>query len=338
MLITWTIGVFKERVPPDTLPRKPGFAIADDAGVFIAEKKSTPRMIALTGTIHSKEMIHISPRISAHVKAVHAGAGTTVDKDDLLISLDDRELREKLAVAEIRSNQADIDFDRIKKLFETGSTSHQEFIAAQSEYHIARAREEEARIMMSFVEIRSPIDGVVTDRYIEAGDLAATGQVLMEVYKPGTMRLETPVPVRLTDRISVGDICRVQLEAPKKWYKGKVAEIVSRIDHASRTRTVKIELLDHDHDILPGTFGRIWLETTAEDGIFVPETAVYHIGQLEIVQVVTDGRAYRRLVKTGQAYDGFVEILSGLAHGDTVLVYPAPAKQAEVQHSSSNLF
>ena len=58
-------------------------------------------------------------------------------------------------------------------------------------------------MMMSYAQITSPIDGIVTDRRIEVGDLANPGQVLLTVYDSEHMRLEAPVPVRLVDRLAL---------------------------------------------------------------------------------------------------------------------------------------
>ena len=101
-----------------------------------------------------------------------------------------------------------------------------------------------------------------------------------------------------------------------------MAEIVSEVDAASRTQLVKVHLEGIEGEVLPGTFGRLWVEAEPREVLFVPASAVRQIGQLSFVQVVQDGRAIRRLVKTGPARDDRIEILSGLKAGDTVLVTP----------------
>lgn len=326
ILIMWTTGVFREQVPPGTFPREPGFALPAGAETFEVKIESVLRPINVTGTVFSEEMIHVAARINAYVREVHAGAGSKVAKDDILISLDDRELRQQLSAASAELEQAETEYNRTKRLFESGAATHRDFTAAQSDYKSARAHNEEIEVMLSFTRMRSPIDGVVTDRNIEAGDLASPGQVLMTVYNPAEMRLEVPVPVRLSDRISLGDRFPVKIEYPEGMHMGIVTEIVSKIDPASRTRTAKVSLpLTDKNDILPGTFGRIWIDATPEEAIFIPETAVYRLGQLEMVQYVVNARVIGRLVKTGPLQEGYIEILSGLSHGDIVLVHPVPS-------------
>ncbi len=77
-----------------------------------------------------------------------------------------------------------------------------------------------------------------------------------------------------------------------------------------------------ESDVLPGTFGRLWVAAESREALFVPTSAVVQIGQLTFVQVAQNGRALRRLVKTGPSQGGRVEILSGLSAGESVVINP----------------
>ena len=90
----------------------------------------------------------------------------------------------------------------------------------------------------------------------------------------------------------------------------------------SRTQTVKLALDGLTQPVLPGTFGRIYVDDSVRDCILVPAGAVYRIGQLELVQTVQDGRVLRRLIKTGALHGERLEVLSGLASGETILLQP----------------
>ena len=119
-----------------------------------------------------------------------------------------------------------------------------------------------------------------------------------------------------------GQAVDVALARPARVFPGTVAEIVSEVDAASRTQLVKVHLDGVAGDVLPGTFGRLWVDAEPREAVFVPAAAVARIGQLAFVQVVRDGRAFRRLVKTGPARGDQIEILSGLRVGDVILATP----------------
>ena len=114
----------------------------------------------------------------------------------------------------------------------------------------------------------------------------------------------------------------MSLERPARILKGHVAEIVSEVDASSRTQLVKVHLDGIEGQVLPGTFGRLWMDAEPRVALFVPASAVRHIGQLAFVQVNRDGRAIQRLVKIGPAREDRIEILSGLRTGNDILVTP----------------
>jgi multidrug efflux pump subunit AcrA (membrane-fusion protein) len=104
--------------------------------------------------------------------------------------------------------------------------------------------------------------------------------------------------------------------------KGTVREIVAEVDPLSRSQKVKIRLETAGVRLLPGTYGRISVEGDSHDSVWVPESAVIRIGQQELVQVVQAGRVIHRIVRTGAARAGQVEIISGLGDGEMILVEP----------------
>ena len=322
IVIAWSGGFLAKKVKPGKLESQPGLAIPAGAETVEVKAETDPVRVEVVGTTASEEKINLSARIPAYVGEIFASAGDRVKKGQRLIALDDRDIRQKLAAAEAQLNQARTEFERAKQLFEKQATTDQALTAAESMFNAAKAQVEEVKVMLTYAQVESPIDGIVTERRIQAGDLANPGMLLLAVYDPLRMRLEAPVPVRLIDRLALGQEVEVSLERPARVFKGTVSEIVSEVDSSSRTQLVKGHLEGVEGDVLPGTFGRLWVAAEPREALFVPASAVVQIGQLSFVQVAQDGRAVRRLVKTGPARDGRVEILSGLRAGDAVVVNP----------------
>ena len=322
VLIAWSGGFFKSKVSADHLAVTTGKPIPEGSRIVQVKTEMVSPLIDLVGTVASGEKILLSSRISAYVKRVYASAGDTVKEDQLLVRLDNRDLKEQLAAAEARLNQAQSEYRRSLKLKEADATTDQALTAAQSAFESARASVQQIKVMLTYTEITSPIDGKVTDRKVEVGDLASPGQVLLAVFAPYNLRIEVPVPVRLVEKLQLGQEVKVELDRPNRPLTGKVTEVVGEIDPMSRTQKMKVHLQGSLAEILPGTFGRVWIKDNPRLAILVPTTAVYRIGQLELVQVVKDNRAIRRLVKTGQKHGNRIEILSGLSENDTILVEP----------------
>ena len=322
IIIIWAGGSCNSKVSPGKVPHEPGFAIAEDAETYTATKEPVTPRIDVVGTVESEEKIHLSSRIPGYVKKVFVSAGARVVKEQPLITLDDREVREQMRAAGSQFKLAETEYKRTRGLYEKKATTEQALVAAESMYASARAELQRIQVMISYTKITSPIDGILIDRRIEAGDLANPGQILLPVYDPKRMRLVAPVPVRLVNKLSLNQKMDVVLDRPGRTYSGMVTGIVSEVDPMTRTQQVKVSLEDFDENILPGTFGRLFVEDEPRNGILAPLSSVYRIGQLEMVQVVEDNRVFRRLVRTGPVHAGQIEIISGLDDGEIILVNP----------------
>lgn len=266
-VIAWSGGFLARKVQPGKLDRPAGIAVPADAATFEVKVENAPVRVEVVGTTASEEKINLSARIPAYVGEIFASAGDRVKKGQKLVALDDRDIRQQLAGAEAQLNQAQTEYERAKQLFEKEATTQQALTAAESMYAGARAQVEQVKVMLTYAQVESPIDGIVTERRIEAGDLANPGMLLLAVYDPLRMRLEAPVPVRLVDRLALGQEVDVALERPARVLKGRVSEIVSEVDSSSRTQLVKVHLDGVEGDVLPGTFGRLWVAAESRAAI-----------------------------------------------------------------------
>ncbi len=317
-LMFYSAGGCTEKVPPGTVAAEAGEAVPPGAPTVVVKRARMAAQVEIPGTVESETKITLSAKVPAHVKKVLVSAGTAVKAGQELVLLDDREIGEQLSAAEAQLRMAEAEYKRTKGLFDAKAATEQQLLAAETGRDAARAQVERAKVMMTYARIVSPIDGVVTDRRVEEGDIASPGQMLLAVYDPARMRLEAPVPMRLAGALSAGLEVGVVLTDPDRSRKGRITEIVSEIDPLSRTQKVRV-LLDDPSGLRPGAFGRLVAPAGTVDAILLPESSVLRVGQLEMVSVVRDGRAMRRLVKTGARRDGQIEILSGLDDGETVL-------------------
>ncbi len=320
-MIVWSGGFLDRKLAPAVGPGVKGVPLPPDAETVTVEIKELAPLIDIAGTVESEEIIHLSSRISAYVSQVFVSAGDAVKKGDILVTLDDREIKQQRDMAQADAVQAEIEYNRTKELFEKKVSTDQQMTAARATSDRAKAALERMNVLMTYARIIAPIDGIVTDRRIEAGDLANPGEPLLAVYDQHRMRITVPVPVRLADRLSVGEEAAVTLDGFND-SQGTVTEVVAEIDTSSRTRQVRIRLQPFDRPLLPGTFGRVWVHDDARKSVVIPASCVYAVGQLEMVQLAREGRLLRRLVRTGPSADDSVEILSGLSGGELLLLQP----------------
>ena len=325
-LILWSVGVGKARVAAGTVAYKAGLPLPPDAKSLTVKPESVAPRVDVVGTVSSELKVNLCARMPAYVKEIFVSAGSAVTNGQPLATLDDREIRQQVAAAEAQCKQAETELNRTRRLFESQAATEQALTAAQSLFDVARAQLDSAKVMLTYARIDSPLNGVVTDRRVEPGDLANPGQPLLSVYDSANMQLEVPVPVRLLGKLPVGQAVEGTLDRPAKTFQGRVRQIVSEIDPLSRTQLVKVHIEGADGGVLPGTFGRLWVADDARETVLIPASAVYTVGQIELVQVAQDGRAIRRAIRTGLRTGDSVEVLAGLSAGDAVLLNPIQEK------------
>jgi membrane fusion protein, multidrug efflux system len=249
------------------------------------------------------------------------------------------------AIAAARANLelAQVTFKRMNDLFEKRSISNQEFDEAAAKLKVAGAGYEMAmakktqlgsriaqaeqgfrgsEIMRGYAELAAPFAGVVTEKTVEPGNLAAPGAPLLTIEAEGAYRLEAAVEESKLSAIRPGQTATIVLDAIGHSLDGKVSEIVPAVDAASRAFTVKIDL-PASPLIRSGLFGRARFALGTRQVLSVPLGAVIQRGQLASVFVAGGGLARARLVSLGATLDGRVEVLSGLTAGDRV-IFPAP--------------
>ncbi|MDY7109530.1 MAG: efflux RND transporter periplasmic adaptor subunit [Planctomycetota bacterium] len=339
VVIAWLSGAFKEKVEPG---RGEVVAAAIDAPVVEVEVRTVPRITRAVGTIRAVHETAVGSRLLAHVEKVHIVAGQAVDEGDVLIELDQadiearqRRVQANLEAARARLSKAREDLDRVTKLSRGEAATQREVYDAQRAVEVAEADVNaaeqalaEAEAELEYATVRSPITGIVIEKFVEEGDLARRGETLVTLYQPDRLQLVAPVPERLALGLSVGDTVDVEIEAIGMRCHGQVSEIVPQASPASRSLMVKVTG-PCPPNVLSGMFGRMLIAEGQRRQLLVPATAVRQVGQLEMVQVVTPpgdeekdeagAITRRRFVRTGERVDDKIEILAGLEPGERVL-------------------
>jgi RND family efflux transporter MFP subunit len=193
--------------------------------------------------------------------------------------------------------------------------------AAQARVREAEAGRERARVELGYTRLAAPGPGIVVAKSVEVGELAAPGKPLLTVDDPSSYRLEVQMASGDAGRTRVGQVVEARVDAlGGEPFRGAVVEIVPAADPVTRTVTVKVELPPRP-GLRSGLYGTVRVpvgETTAR---LAPAAAAIERGQLVSVYVIDDQAVARlRLVTLGRRFDDRVEVLSGLAAGESVVV------------------
>ncbi|MBI4965666.1 MAG: efflux RND transporter periplasmic adaptor subunit [Desulfomonile tiedjei] len=332
LALVWVQGGFHSKVPGGTTPVPPGQPSA--AKTVPAETVRTTGDVTVSGTVSSRETARVASRVLGYVVELNVDVGAQVQKGQVLLRIDTKELAEKEAQAKaaLESAKADLvkarnDFERYKILFEKESVAKKDYDDMLARFETAQAAEQrasaaldEAKTMLSYGVVTAPFDGIVSDRSVNVGDLATPGRALMSVYMPGTLELVAPVGEQYAPYLDVGKAVTVAVPSVNLKQESSIREIVPQRDERTRTVTVKAPL-SQSSGLGPGLYGTLTFRTRSSDVIVIPKRAVNVVGQLETVRVSDNGVVRIRNVKTGRVLsDDKVEILSGLNAGEKVVV------------------
>jgi len=345
--VVWLSGGCEERIPPG-LVRAPGTPVPEDATLAVVRREVEPVREWASGTVASARRTAVASRVLARIEAVAVRAGSDVERGDVLVRLDARDLEARVREAEdaLRAARSRLELARTEarraaRLLDEGVGTRQRVDETQSALRAARAEVgrqeqalEQARAARSYAELRSPVSGRVIDRLAEPGDMAVPGTPLLRLYDPSLLRVEAPVRESLAVDLSVGQPLAVRVDAADLEVEGAVDEIVPFAEPGARTLLVKVRLPDTGRRVLAGMFARVAVPAGPAERLLVPGAAVRHVGQLELVRVVGgEGFVERRYVTTAPVEEeGVLEVLSGLEEGERVLVEAPPpsALQGEV--------
>jgi HlyD family secretion protein len=219
----------------------------------------------------------------------------------------------------------------------------QQLKSAEGQLASAKGKYEGAAAQLAYSEVRSPIDGVVTDRPTYTGETPAPGVPLLTVMDTSSVIAKAHIPQDQAVQLKPGDTATV-LAPGDIQVVGKVSLVSPALDPNSTTVEVWVEAPNPDGRLRPGTTVTLeMIASTLNDAIVVPSSALLKTPEgATTVMIVKDGHAHQVEVEAGVRENDLVQITKGLAGGETVIVrgsYGLPDKTkvkiAEVQSSDS---
>ncbi len=274
--------------------------------------------VTVPGTLRAARRAAISAKVSGQIVELTASLGTRVAAGEQLARVSVEEIGARLQQADTQLAQAERNLARERALLEKKAATAESVRNLEEAVRIARAGRQEAATMSGYAVIKAPFAGLVTRKFSEAGDLATPGQPLLQLEDEGHWQVLAQVPESLMGQINLGDKAPVQVPAVAQALEGVVAEIAPVVEPDSRTALVKFNL-PANAGLRSGQFARVQLGGPRRSAILAPLTALDREGQMERVFVVENKQARMRIVRSGLQQDGRVEILAGLAAGDTVV-------------------
>jgi membrane fusion protein (multidrug efflux system) len=280
-----------------------------------------PQALGAVGSLRSDETVILRPEVAGRVAQIGFREGERVTKGQVLVKLDDSVQQADLDRARANHDLSKTKHERSIDLRNKGFISSQALDEAENNLKVAQADAELMEARISKTAIRAPFSGTIGLRLVSVGDYVKEGQDMVNLESLDPLKVDFRVPEVFLAQVRTGQSLQVTLDAiPGKSWNGRVLAINPLIDANGRSIVIRAQVPNAGGVLRPGMFARVNLFTSeVRDSLMVPEESLFPVGDDKYVYRIVDGRAQRRKVDIGQRRDGKVEILAGLAAGDTVV-------------------
>lgn len=275
-----------------------------------------------TAPIEAFRDAQVIAKVAGEIQEILVEEGDDVAEGQMLARLDGDRLRLEAARIEADLQKLKRDFQRNVDLREKSLISADDFDKIQYELEALEASYDLAMLELGYTEIRAPIDGVISERFVKTGNTVEVNSPLFEVTSLEPLVSYLHVPEREYRRLEPGQTTEIEVDALQgERFTGTVARVSPVVDPETGTFKITIEVSDPTRRLKPGMFGRARIVFDRHaDALQIPRNAIVEDGASKSVFVVDGDSAARRVVRTGYSQDGRVEVLDGLADDDLVIV------------------
>ena len=269
-----------------------------------------------TATVEASVTNKIAPQMAVRIDKVFAEVGDKVRKGQKLAQMDQSNLMQ----SKVQMENIEAEFKRLDELYKIGGVSKSQWEAQKTSLEIAKTS---YRNLSENTQLISPINGVVTARNYDSGDMFSMGTPIFVVEEIRPVKLLVNISETLFTQVKKGMPVDVKLDVyGDETFAGKVSLVYPSIDSQTRTFPVEITVANNDERVRPGMFARITINFGVKQNVVVPDLAIVKQSGSgdRYIYVYKDGKVSYNKVELGRRMGDKYELISGVENGDQVVV------------------
>lgn len=287
---------------------------------FLVEPQSISDNIEVPGSLLPAEETQVRAEVSGRITQLNIQEGTVVQKGALLVKLFDRDLQAQLRKLEVQLQIAEKTQERQGELLKISGVSQQDYDLAELQVENLKADMEAVKISIDKTEIRAPYQGKIGLRNVSLGSYLSPTDIVATIRQVNQLKLEFSVPEKYVKSIGKGYKVKFKVDGGQKTHTGTVLATESGVDQATRTLRVRALVSELHPELVPGVFAKVNLQLDKNnDALMIPTQAVIPQARNKQVIVMRKDSAQFVVVETGIRDSAFVQVISGLKPGDTVI-------------------
>ncbi len=276
--------------------------------------------LSLSGTLEANEQIDIRSEVMGIVESINFEEGSKVTKGQVLLRVNDLELRAQLSKVKTAQQLASENKRRASLLLEKQAISQEEYDVASAEYESARAESQLIAAQLAKTTIRAPFSGTIGLRSISKGTYVTPTTPIAQLVNTSQLKITFSIPEKYASRMKVNSALTFTTSDSKEAYSAKIYAIEPQVDLATRTLKMRAIADNKEGKLYPGTFANVILPLeNVTDALLVPTESLIPIQNGKKIFISDKGKAKEVVVETGARTDSMVRILSGIKAGDTIL-------------------
>jgi len=286
---------------------------------------------SLVGTLRPYYEVKLYAMESGYVKSVTRDIGDPVSANQVIARLDNPEIQRKYQEVQAQLNAKKSIYERLAGIHEQTPdlTTVDQLEVAKAEFESFEARLNAIKDQLGFLTVRAPFSGIITERYVDNGDLVQSGlsessaQPIVDVMDISKLRLNIYLPESEAPDVQVGDSLSATFpELQGKEFQATISRVANALDPHTKTMRVEVDIINKDLQLKPGMYARIELTLkSSPNTLSVPHPAISVEKNQYFLYKVQDGKVEKLAVQLGLQNKNFVEILnSELTPEDHVVV------------------
>ena len=293
-------------------------------------RRDVPQEVIYSTTVQAFVKNNIAPQSVNRIATINVEIGDNVTKGQVLATMDLVQLQtveNQVKQAELQMKNNEVEYGRLKGLYDAGGLSQSDLDAIELGYEASKIAYNNAKKQYENLKensvLLSPINGVVTARNYDAGDMYAMSAPIFTVEQIAPVKVLIGVSETDYSKVHVGDAVMIAADAlPGQEFVGKVNRIYPTVDPATRTFTVEVKIDNAKKELRPGMFARAAITFGSNNSIIVPDVAVVKqqgSGERFVYVLNNDGTVSYTKVVLGRRLGKEYEVLEGLEDGAKVV-------------------
>ena len=278
--------------------------------------REVPQTATYTSTVQPYVKNNIAPQMAGRITKINAEIGDFVKKGQVLAEIDKAQLQQ----AQLQLHNQEVELERLRALYNAGGLSKSDLEAIELSYNVIKTQVEN---LMENTVLCSPIDGVVTARNYDVGDMYAMSMPIYTVEQIKPVKLLVAISESEYNKVKKGDSVEIKADAlPTVTFNGKINKIYPTIDPATRTFTAEVVVANNYNSLRPGMFARVTVDFGSSNNVVIPDVAVVKqqgSGERFVYILNEDGTVNYQKVLLGRRMGAEYEVLEGIQDGAKVV-------------------